>query len=288
MDNKNETKIGMIYGILTFVMWGLFPIYFKALSSVNATEILAHRMFWSCVFVFLFLVFTNSLKSLKRYILNKKIFLTLSLSGVFVSLNWGIYIYAVNTDRILDASLGYFINPLMYIILGAIFFKEMPSKFGKIAIFIVFLAIAIQIIGLGKLPLISLLLPTLFAIYGLIKKKLAVPSMESLFIETFLLSILAFFYILFIEAKGIGSFKLDKTGVLLIFSGLVTILPLLTFNSAAIRLKFSTIGFLQYISPSMTTLLAIFVYNEEFSLYKIISFVLIWISIILITFDKRK
>lgn len=288
MRNINESKVGIIYGISTFIMWGLFPIYFKMLNSINSIEILAHRMFWACIFSFLFLILVGKFENLKRYILNKKIFINLTLGGIFVSLNWGIYIYAVNTDRILEASLGYFINPLMYILLGALFFKEIPSAIGKIAIFIVFIAIVIQIINLGKLPFISLLLPTLFAIYGFIKKRLLVSSLESLFIETFLLSIIAFIYILFLQSTGAGNLSFDKIGILLVFSGVVTILPLLTFNSAAIRLKFSTMGFLQYISPTITTCLAIFVYNEKFNVYKFLSFMLIWFSIALVTFDEYK
>lgn len=288
MKGDFETKIGLMTGISTFVMWGLFPIYFKLLQDLSAVEILAHRMFWSMIFVFLFILFSKKFHSLKRYLLNKKVVLTLTLSGIFVSLNWGIYIYAVNSNQVLEASLGYFINPLMYMILGAVFFKEIPSKLGKVAIFIVFLAILIQVVALGKLPLISILLPTLFAIYGLIKKKLMVPSLEGLFIETFLLSILAFCYILFIQNNGSGHFDFGKIGLLLTFSGFVTVLPLITFNIAATRLKFSTVGFLQYISPTMTTTLAIFLYKEEFSIYKLISFVLIWISIALVTIDSYK
>ncbi|EPH08017.1 protein RarD [Campylobacter ureolyticus ACS-301-V-Sch3b] len=285
---KTETNIGFIAGISTFVMWGLFPLYFKLLRNVSAVEILAHRIFWSFVFVFFFILFSKKISSLKRYILNKKVVLTLTISGIFVSLNWGIYIYAVNSNQILEASLGYFINPLMYIILGMIFFKEIPSNLGKIAIFVVFLAILIQVISLGKLPFISLILPTLFALYGLIKKKLNVGSLEGLFIETFLLSILAFCYILIIQNNATGHFDFGKTGFLLALSGCVTVLPLITFNIAAVRLKFSTIGFLQYISPTMTTMLAIFLYKEDFSIYKLISFALIWLSIALITIDSYK
>ena len=285
---KTETNIGFIAGISTFVMWGLFPLYFKLLQNVSAVEILAHRIFWSFVFVFFFILFSKKISSLKRYILNKKVVLTLTISGIFVSLNWGIYIYAVNSNQILEASLGYFINPLMYIILGMIFFREIPSNLGKIAIFIVFLAILIQVISLGKLPFISLILPTLFALYGLIKKKLSIDSLEGLFIETFLLSILAFCYILIIQDNATGHFDFGKTGFLLALSGCVTVLPLITFNIAAVRLKFSTIGFLQYISPTMTTMLAIFLYKEDFSIYKLISFALIWLSIALITIDGYK
>ncbi|CZE48259.1 EamA family transporter RarD [Campylobacter geochelonis] len=285
---KDETKIGLFYGVATFVMWGIFPIYFKLLKDVDATEILAHRIFWSAIFVFLFIKFSNKMMSLKRYFLDRNVVFKLVLSGFFVAVNWGIYIYAVNSNQILEASLGYFINPLMYIILGAIVFKEKPSTLGKISIAIVVCAILLQIFILGKIPFIAILLPALFAIYGLIKKKLAVPSFEGLFIETFFWAIFALIYIVFLQVKGSGSFGFNQIGFLLVISGIVTVAPLLTFNSAATKLKLSTIGYLQYISPTMTTLLAIFLYKEEFDVYRLISFVMIWISLILITINGIK
>lgn len=289
--SNNTTKIGLLYGIATFVIWGTFPIFFKLLKDVGSIEILAHRFLWSVFFVLIFLKAQGRLNNLKRYIFNTKIFLLLTVCGISISINWGIYIYAVNSDQILEASLGYFINPLMFIMIGAIFFKEKPSKIGKISIFLVFCAITVQIINLGKLPIISIFLPLAFSIYGIIKKQIAIPALEGLFCETIVLAFVSMCYIAFLGIEGVGSFDINKIGLLLMLAGLVTVLPLITFNLASKRLSLSTIGYLQYISPTLTAIIAVFVYKEELGLVKILSFVLIWIGLILIGIDnylKRK
>lgn len=280
-----EQNLGLMYGAMTYLMWGLFPIYFKLLGSVKSSEILANRIFWASVFLFLLIKFRKKGRNLKLILLNKKTTISLITAGFFVCSNWGIYIYAVNTDRILETSLGYFINPLMSMILGAIILKERLNKVGKISVFIVVIAISVQIYSLGKLPLISLMLPATFAIYGVIKKRLSVPTIEGLFVETCFLAIFAFLYIIIFGDVLRVNFGFSLNGLLLILSGLVTMVPLLTFNEAALRIKLITLGFLQYISPSISMLVAIFIYGEELSIYKLISFILIWFSLILVSLD---
>ncbi|PSM52627.1 resistance permease RarD [Campylobacter blaseri] len=284
--NKDDKKIGLVYGIATFMMWGMFPVFFKLLNSVSAVEILAHRFLWSVFFVLIFLKIQGKTRNLKRYILNTKTFLTLTACGCFISINWGIYIYAVNSNQILEASLGYFINPLMFIILGAVFLKEKTSKIEKIAIFLVVCAIAIQIVNLGNLPIISIFLPLAFSIYGLIKKQIAIPALEGLFCETLVLAFVALCYISFLGISEVGSFGFNKLGFILIIAGLVTVLPLITFNLASKKLNFSTIGYLQYISPTLTTILAVFVYKEDINAAKILSFAIIWVGLFLIGVDS--
>ena len=173
-------------------------------------------------------------------------------------------------------------------LLGAIFLKEMLNFIGKISVFLVFIAIAIQIYALGKIPFISIILPASFAIYGLLKKKFAVPSMEGLFVETMFLFPFALLYGLFLCGSGSGEFGLNRLAPIFILSGLVTILPLITFNMAAAKLKLSTLGYMQYISPSLQVLVAILIYNESLDIYKIISFAIIWISISIVTIDNLK
>ncbi|MCI6988517.1 MAG: EamA family transporter RarD [Campylobacter sp.] len=280
-----EQNLGLIYGVMTYLMWGLFPIYFKLLNEVNSLEILASRIFWASAFLFLLIKLKKKSRNLKLILLNKKITISLIVAGIFVCSNWGIYIYAVNTDRILETSLGYFINPLMSMLLGAIILKERLSKVGKISVCIVVIAIAVQIYSLGKLPLISLTLPVTFAIYGVIKKRLSVPTIEGLFIETCFLSVFALFYIVIFGDVLRVNFGFSLNGLLLVSSGLVTMIPLLTFNEAALRIKLITLGFLQYISPSISMLVAIFIYGEELNIYKLISFLLIWFSLILVSTD---
>lgn len=272
---KNPNTLALITGIATFMMWGLFPIYFKLLENVPAIEVLAHRVVWSLLFLFMIIAYRKRIKNIIRYTGNKKLMRALFLTGVLIASNWGIYIYAVSTDRILYASLGYLINPLFSILLGAIFLKEKLSRPTKISICLVVVAIANEMYALGEIPFISLLLPGTFAIYGLLKKQIKIAAIDGLFFETMLIFPLAIIYLSFLGISGNGAFSFSKTGFLLAFSGIVTVLPLITFNFAAVHLKLQTIGFLQYISPIIAVLLAVFVYGEYLEMHKIISFAII-------------
>lgn len=272
---KNPNTLALITGIATFMMWGLFPIYFKLLENVPAIEVLAHRVVWSLLFLFMIIAYRKRIKNIIRYTGNKKLMRALFLTGVLIASNWGIYIYAVSTDRILYASLGYLINPLFSILLGAIFLKEKLSRPTKISICLVVAAIVNEMYALGEIPFISLLLPGTFAIYGLLKKQIQIAAIDGLFFETMLIFPLAIIYLSFLGISGNGAFSFSKTGFLLAFSGIVTVLPLITFNFAAVHLKLQTIGFLQYISPIIAVLLAVFVYGEHLEMHKIISFAII-------------
>lgn len=273
------TQKGFILALATFIMWGVFPVFFKFIQGISATEVLAHRIIWSSVILFIVLIVTKKLTSLKRIAKIKKVILTLAITGILIASNWGIFIYAINQNEILATSLGYFINPLFSILLGSIILKEELSWALKLSIFIVFIAISIQIYALGKLPFISIMLPLSFALYGLLRKRLGVRTFEGLFIETMILSPFALIYLIYLSLVSNSEFGLNFNGIMLFLSGFITILPLLTFNASTKYLKLSTIGFLQYISPTLSMLIAVFVYNETLDLYKIISFVLIWISL---------
>lgn len=273
------TQKGFILALATFIMWGVFPVFFKFIQGISATEVLAHRIIWSSVILFIVLIVTKKLTSLKRIAKIKKVILTLAITGILIASNWGIFIYAINQNEILATSLGYFINPLFSILLGSIILKEELSWALKLSIFIVFIAIGIQIYALGKLPFISIMLPLSFALYGLLRKRLGVRTFEGLFIETMILSPFALIYLIYLSLVSNSEFGLNFNGIMLFLSGFITILPLLTFNASTKYLKLSTIGFLQYISPTLSMLIAVFVYNETLDLYKIISFVLIWISL---------
>ena len=273
------TQKGFILALATFIMWGVFPVFFKFIQGISATEVLAHRIIWSSVILFIVLIVTKKLTSLKRIAKIKKVILTLAITGILIASNWGIFIYAINQNEILATSLGYFINPLFSILLGSIILKEELSWALKLSIFIVFIAIGIQIYALGKLPFISIMLPLSFALYGLLRKRLGVRTFEGLFIETMILSPFALIYLIYLGLVSNSEFGLNFNGIMLFLSGFITILPLLTFNASTKYLKLSTIGFLQYISPTLSMLIAVFVYNETLDLYKITSFVLIWISL---------
>ena len=282
------TQKGFILALATFIMWGVFPIFFKFIEGIAATEVLAHRIIWSALILLVILIITKRLNSVKRIAKIKKVTLTLAITGALIASNWGVFIYAINQNEILATSLGYFINPLFFIFLGAIILKEELSPALKLSIFIVFIAIGVQIYAIGNLPLISIILPLSFALYGLLRKKLGVRTFEGLFIETIILTPFALLYLLYLTTNNSSEFGINFNGIMLFLSGFVTILPLLTFNASTKYLKLSTIGFLQYISPTLSMIIAVFIYNETLDFYKIISFALIWISLAIATISNLR
>ncbi|MBP3676281.1 MAG: EamA family transporter RarD [Campylobacter sp.] len=282
------TQKGFILALATFIMWGVFPIFFKFIEGIAATEVLAHRIIWSALILLVILIITKRLNSVKRIAKIKKVTLTLAITGALIASNWGVFIYAINQNEILATSLGYFINPLFSILLGAIILKEELSLALKLSIFIVFIAIGVQIYAIGNLPLISIILPLSFALYGLLRKKLGVRTFEGLFIETIILTPFALLYLLYLAINNSSEFGINFNGIMLFLSGFVTILPLLTFNASTKYLKLSTIGFLQYISPTLSMIIAVFIYNETLDFYKIISFALIWISLAIATISNLR
>lgn len=283
-----STQKGFILALATFIMWGVFPIFFKFIEGIAATEVLAHRIIWSALILLVILIITKRLNSVKRIAKIKKVTLTLAITGALIASNWGVFIYAINQNEILATSLGYFINPLFSILLGAIILKEELSPALKLSIFIVFIAIGVQIYAIGNLPLISIILPLSFALYGLLRKKLGVRTFEGLFIETMILAPFALLYLIYLTINNSGEFGMNFNGIMLFLSGFVTILPLLTFNASTKYLKLSTIGFLQYISPTLSMIIAVFIYNETLDFYKIISFALIWISLAIATISNLR
>lgn len=282
------TQKGFILALATFIMWGVFPIFFKFIEGIAATEVLAHRIIWSALILLVILIITKRLNSVKRIAKIKKVTLTLAITGALIASNWGVFIYAINQNEILATSLGYFINPLFSILLGAIILKEELSTALKLSIFIVFIAIGVQIYAIGNLPLISIILPLSFALYGLLRKRLGVRTFEGLFIETIILTPFALLYLIYLTINNSGEFGMNFNGIMLFLSGFVTILPLLTFNASTKYLKLSTIGFLQYISPTLSMIIAVFIYNETLDFYKIISFALIWISLAIATISNLR
>lgn len=291
MNNKNETKLGVFYALFAFGFWGLVPIYFKAVSSVPAIEVLLHRVIWSVVFLFFVLLYKKEFKNALALMKNKKISIYLLASSIVIAFNWLTFIWAISHNKILETSLGYYINPLVTIFFGFIFLKEIPSKKQKIAIFLGFLAVCFQLYTLGYFPIVSLILALTFPTYGLIRKKIHVSSLTGLFIETLLIFPVAFAYLLFLIWQGENHFSFSSSptlAFLLVLAGFITVVPLLAFNSATTRLKLSTIGFFQYIGPSVSLLLAIFVYNEPLNNEKLITFSLIWLALLIVSLDSLK
>ena len=283
-----EEKLGYIFAVFAFLFWGaVSPIYFKEVGGVTALEVLMHRVVWSFLILIPLVYLTKQTEVLKLLLKNKNKLKYLLYSTFFVSINWLIFIWAVANERIMEASLGYYINPLINIALGFIFFGERMTRNQNIAIVIAFLAVLYQIIALGTLPLVSLSLAVSFAFYGMIRKKVDVGSIVGLFVETLMLMPLAIVYILYLINTNSMAFlnESDYITFMLTLGGLATIIPLLLFNGAATRMKLSTLGFFQYIGPTCAFLLAVFVYNEEFNFDKLITFALIWLALIIFSLD---
>jgi chloramphenicol-sensitive protein RarD len=249
---------------------------------------LCHRIVWSALFLLIPLYLLRGFGEIKRVFYSPRTLALLFVTGILITLNWLTYIYAVMYDMVAEASLGYFINPLVNIVLGMLFLKEKTSALEKIAIFIAFFAIAVEIIRLGSIPYIALLLAFTFGFYGLIRKMMKVGSFAGLFIETSLIAPLAAAYLIYLNFYGTLSFSFDGSIWLVAISGPVTVIPLLLFAGAASRIRLTTIGFIQYLSPSITLSLAILVYNESLSTSRIATFMLIWLSLIFAAIDAVK
>lgn len=287
MNNLSQQTQGYIYAVLAFVFWGLVPIYFKLIATVPATEILAHRIIWSVLLLFGMILFSRQFGAFKVLIKDIHKIKYLVLSAFLVSLNWLVFIWAVGHSMIAESSLGYYINPLVNFALGILIFKDRPSFWQKIAIALASIAIIYQIIMLGSVPIISLLLAFSFAFYGLIRKKINLPAMTGLYIETLILfpiALIYFGYLIYTETTSFA-FPLNSTSWLLILAGIVTVIPLLWFNAATTRISLIHLGFFQYIGPTVSFLLAVFVYDEVLEPEKITSFILIWIALVIFSID---
>lgn len=285
----SESRLGQIYAILAFLFWGgLAPIYFKQVSNVDAFEILIYRILFSCVTLLPFFLFKKELQALITAVKDFKTVKYLFFSTFVISLNWLTFIWAIANDRILEASLGYYINPLVNVGLGFLIFSERMTRNQYIAIFIGVIAVLYQLFSLGYLPMVSLILAFSFGFYGMLRKKANVGSIAGLFIEVVILLPFALAYLFYLYHYEVVAFFESTsfyTSFMLALSGLVTVIPLLLFNGAATRMKLTTIGFFQYIGPTVAFFIAIFVYNEEFNFDKLVTFILIWIALFVFSLD---
>ena len=272
-----EKQIGGIYALLSYGSWGLIPIYWKLLYTSSALEILAHRMMWSMVFVFGLLAVQKRLNEILELLKSSKNIWLLLCTASLLGCNWFVYIYAVNTGQIIEASLGYYINPLLNVLMGFIFLRERLNFFQCMALGLSALGVLNFFWDFGSMPWIALSLSSTFALYGLVRKVIPVKPLVGLLVESVLLAPLAIIMISIWMIDGSGSFgKQWETDLLLIGAGVVTSLPLLWFVNAAKRLRYTTMGFFQYLSPSLNLVLGIFLYNETFTEAHIITFSLIW------------
>ena len=269
---------GLLYAALAFLAWGLFPLYFKALASIPAQEILAHRMVWSLAFLAVVLLWRRQWSWLAAVARQPRVLAGFAASALLLSTNWGIYIWSVNHDRVVDASLGYFINPLVNVVLGFLLLKERMRALQWTAVALATAGVVWLTYDAGHPPWISLVLGLTFGFYGLLRKTAALGALEGLSLETILLFPFAAGYLLWLAQAGQNGFAAAAPlpQALLALSGPVTAIPLLAFAAAARRLPLSLLGLMQYVVPTMQLLLGVWLYHEPFGTGRLIGFALIW------------
>ena len=275
----------MIWGWLAYGMWGMFPAFFPLLKPAQPLEILSHRFLWTFVFMGIVLALIRSLKKLKT--LTAKEWIRVTVAAVVISVNWGVYVYAVNNDHVADAALGYFINPLVSVMLGVVVLKESLRRLQIVSVGLAVVAVLIMTLMLGNPPWISLLLAFSFGIYGLVKKQVTLSPQISLMAETMVLAPVGLAYVIWLQTQGSNTFVQDgpSHAVLLMLAGVVTALPLLCFARAAHEMTLTSLGMIQYITPMLQIVWAVFVTHEFIETGRWVGFSIIWVALAIFVFD---
>ena len=287
--SPGTTRTGALYAVFAYASWGLLPIYWKFFGQIPAVEVLSHRMIWSMVFLTGLLLLQRRRAEFTKIWRSPTHLATLFLTATLLTFNWGLYIYAVNADRVVETSLGYFINPLVNVLLGFVFLKEKLNRWQILAVVLAGLGVATFVWQIGKVPWIALALAFSFGCYGLLRKVVPVAPMAGLAMETLLITPIALAVTGYWAATGTGHFGTSwATSLLFIGAGITTSLPLLWFNNAAKRLRLSTLGFFQYLAPSLQLVLALWLYSEPFTPTHAITFGLIWTALILYSTSSLK
>jgi chloramphenicol-sensitive protein RarD len=285
-ESQTRTRAGLLLGLGAYILWGVLPLYFKAMVHVPATQIVAHRIVWSLLFLGALVILWRRSPAIRAAATTPRVALTLALTAILIGINWLVYIYAVVSGHVLEGSLGYYLNPLVNVLLGVFLLKERLTFAQKAAVGLAAAGVALLAAGAGGAIWISLTLAASFAAYGFLRKVAPVDALEGLSIETMMLTPLALGWILFMQQSGHGAFLADRTtDLLLILGGALTAIPLLMFTAAAKRLPYSTLGFLQYVAPSLQFLLAVLVFGERLTLVHLICFGAIWTALAIFTFE---
>ncbi len=286
---EEERRAGFTAGIAAYLLWGFLPLLFKLVEHAGALTVVADRTLWSLLFVGVILFFARRFGDVRRAFADRRTLLALALAALLLATNWLIYVWSVETGQVLEASFGYFINPLINVAIGMLFLGERQNRMQAIAIAIALVAVLIQAIGLGRIPYIALSLAVTFAAYGYVRKIARVAATPGLFLETLVLSPLAVAYLVWsIASFGLGPHGDPQTLLLLALTGPGTAVPLLLFNVAVKRLRLTTIGMLQYMAPSIAFVLAIVVFGEELNATRLFSFGLIWLSLAVFTLGSLR
>lgn len=280
-------KFGIFYAIAAYTLWGTLPVFWKTLQAIPATEIIGHRMLWSAITMLIVLRYKHHWRWLRGAVRKPVTLLTFSTTACLLAVNWLTYVWAVNSGMIVDASLGYFINPLLTVLLGVVFLRERPRFWQWTAIMVAAIGILFLTINYGVFPWIGLTLAATFGLYGLLRKTATLNAIEGLWLETAILFFPALAYLIYLESLGISSFGHVEatTSLFLVLTGAATILPLFLFVAAARKISLTNLGLLHYIAPTLQFLLGIFVYGEVFSTMRFIGFAFIWIALLIYSID---
>jgi chloramphenicol-sensitive protein RarD len=284
-----EERKGYLFGIGAYVAWGFFPLYFKMLRPAGPLEILAHRVIWSALFIGLLLTVARNWRRIGGLLRRPRTVLVVTLAAVLIAVNWGTYIYGVNTNRIVETSLGYFITPLISVAFGLAFFGERLRPVQWVALGVGTAAVAVLTVDYGRLPWIALTLAVSFASYGLVKKRLGLPPTDGLFVESAMLAVPGLVYLGWLSAAGRATFP-GSTGhtVLLLISGALTAVPLLMFAAAANRITMTGLGILQYIAPILQSFVGVVIEHEPMPAVRLFGFALVWLALAVFTWDALR
>ncbi len=284
----SERRRGLIYGLSAYLLWGLFPLYFPLLDPTPPIEILANRIVWSLVVLLLVLVVTRRWAWIRPLLSDRRRMILLPAAAVTIAINWGVYIYGVNSEQVVQTSLGYFINPLVSVLFGVVLLKERLRRPQWAAVGLGAIAVVVLTVDYGGLPWIALTLAVSFGTYGLVKKTLNMGAVESLSAETAILAPVAALYLVFLASTGSSSFVNEgpSMAVLLASLGVITVVPLLFFGASATRIPLTWIGLLQYTAPVLQFLIGVYVYNEPMPASRWIGFALVWSALVVLAIDS--
>jgi len=282
-----QNNLGLIYAFAAYTFWGIIPLFWKQLDHVDSVEIVMHRMVWSCVLVSLLILLSRQWASFRPLLSQPKIMLRLFLASSLISVNWAVFIWAVNNDRLVETSLGYFMNPLISVALGVVLFSEVLRRGQWLALFVASIGVVYLIATHGSFPWISFVLAVSFSLYSAVKKSVSAPATHGMAIETLCFFLPALMYLVYIEWQGSGQFfQGPSNSWMLILGGLFTLIPLLLFAAAAKRISLTALGMMQYIGPTLQLLCGVLIYQEPFGSQKMIAFGFIWLALAVYSVDQ--
>ncbi|WP_209124666.1 EamA family transporter RarD [Alkalihalobacillus sp. BA299] len=293
-EQSKEHTIGALFAIGAFVLWGIFPLYWNLLNNVPAEEVLAHRVVWCIVFMFIILLalgkFKGFIEEVRELLSQPNQLVSIIIASLIISINWYLFIWSVNHEHVIEVSLGYYINPIVNVLLGVLILKEKLSFWQKVAVLLALIGVLHMTIQFGSIPWAALGLAVSFALYGLCKKMVKVGAITGLTIETLLMTPFALFFLFYLNQTGSSSFTSESPGhlLLLIGAGIATAIPLLLFASGARRISLSLIGFFQYIAPSLMLIIGVMLFHETFTLVHLGSFLFIWSALFIFSLAKTK